>query len=69
MNDTCKVCKFYKTNPSFPDGGWCRRFPPQFFVHGSDGDIDSDGSFPYLKHTEWCGEFKTTALAKEPHYE
>ena len=50
MTGACKTCRWWKMGS--PDRGLCRRFPPRAF-------IDSDGLFPNVYATDWCGEWSS----------
>jgi hypothetical protein len=42
--DRCGECRFYLPHVSFPDRGYCRRFPPPGLMH------------PVTYASGWCGE-------------
>ena len=59
----CETCCFF-------DGGYCKRFPPQFtgvkevvIGYNSDNyrditDEQDTWSFPEVDKTDWCGEYR-----------
>ena len=57
---TCKECKCWDLNKNESIIGWCRRYPPSFYIIVEyDGDDEVWGyRNPETYDDEWCGEFQ-----------
>lgn len=59
---TCKTCRFWSNDPSFPVGE-CRRYPPKLTVCPvGDGYCDITTKFPDAPPQDWCGEWQAIPL-------
>ena len=57
--DECGNCRFWIRRTE-AGGGYCRRFPPQLTYEIGPHDAGGQAAqyFPYMEHTEWCGEHR-----------
>lgn len=64
----CRSCAYFIPNTEISIGGFCRRFPPQFYLIQSPVKMD-DGSIVPMLHTQcnqvpvknddWCAEYES----------
>ena len=60
MNKECGGCRFYDE-----ERGRCHRFPPQ----SEHGLIDNWWTFPYVRPSDWCGEWQKKQEKKDEVHE
>ena len=51
----CKNCRYFMPSPRTEEAGYCRYNPP-----------NSQGSWPYIRITDWCGKFYKKSKDKNP---
>jgi hypothetical protein len=63
MSNTCKSCRFYKSDPLQRGSGSCRVNPPTAFVLAdSRGQPLVMGAFPMTQETNWCGKWEALEI-------
>jgi len=62
----CKNCRNFKTKQGNGKKGECHRYPPTEGVRTGTG-INEYPSWPDVKPTQWCGEFRHSSPKKRPY--
>jgi hypothetical protein len=62
MSMICKKCGYFKTKQGNGKKGECHRYPPVEGVR-TDKGVKQFPTWPDVKPTQWCGEFRPKTAA------
>jgi hypothetical protein len=62
----CLNCKFFLENPGVPEGGLCRRMPPQIAwgMTPQGNPVPAGSGYPPTLYNSWCGEWQQGTRVK-----